>query len=268
MNAVTDSTRFSDTESEEFTVYRPVNRWAIIAAVFGGLSAASLLHPALLAFPLVGLFAGLMAARQLAAAEFTQTGRTAMKWGLFLSLVFGTCSASAMFYRQHHLDGEARRCAERWLEYFRTGDIRLAHQLTLDDSSRVAPGVSLDEFYAAKGTSVDPHTGHSHEGAPVDPGDPISMLNASPQEKLKEFMGRPAVARMSELGNRAQYQYLRTAQRQQQGAAGLIVDQRYSAEYEEGGQAKRFVLKIVLERTLYNRVATWKVSAVEQVSDS
>jgi hypothetical protein len=63
MNAVTDSTRFSDTESEEFTVYRPVNRWAIIAAVFGGLSAASLLHPALLAFPLVGLFAGLMAVR-------------------------------------------------------------------------------------------------------------------------------------------------------------------------------------------------------------
>lgn len=265
MNPITETTQFTDLESEEVVAYRPVNRFAILTVVLGLLSATTLLHPFLLVIPAAGLITAVFAARQLSRTEPAQTGRAALKWGIFLCVLFGTCSATAVLYRQNRLNSQAREFAEKWFELVRAGKFREAHQLTLDDDRRAPPGQSLDDYYRDP-EGKDPHEGHDHP--PVDMSDPIAALEASPAEQLHAFLAKPVVVRMKELGSGVEYRYLRTQMQQPTSAYGLYVEQHFGADYQEGGTPQQLRIRIVMERTMLNRVGSWKVAVVEETSAS
>jgi hypothetical protein len=190
-------------------------------------------------------------------------------------LLFGTCAGSDLIYRNIRMDNAARRCAESWLELIRAGNVRVAHQLTLDDINRVAAGKSLDEHYSpAKSNPSSPDgQDHGHEqGSADDPhGDEqrfeqIEAMNAMPGQQLAVFLRLPAVKRISELRDRASYRFLRTTRRLQVSLTVTLIDQHFECQYQEGEQSQRFVLKLMLERTLLNRVATWKIVTVDEVT--
>jgi hypothetical protein len=293
MNAITEPARFTDTESEELTAYRPINRWAVVAAVLGVLSTASLLHPAFLVIPVIGAATSLIAALQLTRAASNQTGRQAMAWGLILSLLFGSCSAASAIYRQNRIRAEARQYAQSWLELFRAGRVREAHQLSLSDDGRIPPGVSLDEHYAArdsdsksrlpglrephgqggdgpgghgdKGHEGHDHEGHDHSEENIDYDDPVAMATASPHVQLKVFQKKPIVARMLQLGNQVSYHYLGTTFEGQDGLTGIVIQQQFAART---GEKQEFIVRVTMLRRLLNRVATWSVSSVDEAKDS
>src|SRR5688572_11163370 len=103
MNLSVAPAQFTEGEALELTDYRPVNRFAILSTILGGLSLLALLHPLLLALPLFGALTGFIAAWQLSSPSSTQSGTTVAKWGIFLSLLFGIWATSANYSRQQLL---------------------------------------------------------------------------------------------------------------------------------------------------------------------
>lgn len=261
-----ESTRFTDTESEELVRYHSVNRWAVAAAVLGGLSWVAVMHPLMLFIPLVGLAVGLFAARQLAAPDSMQSGKHAAQWGVFLCLMFGLWAGTWLIYRQNLIANQARQCAERWLEMIHNGQLHEAHQLTLDEDKRVAPNTMLDQHYAYRERrlpSLDPSAG----GTADNQEEMMSAMEPSPYELFNQFFGASPAKRLSELRGRAKYEYLRTVQQTQLGSINLSVKQLFGVSYEEGGEIQRFVISIELDRTLIERVASWRVLRVSDESN-
>src|SRR5687768_10126495 len=89
MNLSVAPTQFTEGEALELTDYRPVNRFAVLSAIFGGLSIFSLLSSLLLVVPVFGACAGFFSYWQLSLPSSNQSGKAAAKWGIFLSLLFG-----------------------------------------------------------------------------------------------------------------------------------------------------------------------------------
>ncbi|MGE0756323.1 MAG: hypothetical protein AB7F89_20660 [Pirellulaceae bacterium] len=274
MNAIMEPTQFTDLESEEIVAYRPVNRWAILSTLFGLLAPTALVHPSLLVFPVAGLVCAALAARHLQRADGAQTGRGALIAGLVLSILFGCCATTAFAYRQYYFNSTAQACADRWFALVREGKLREAHQMTLDDDQRVNPGQSFDAFYAEptqngkQGSGDDGHGHDGHNHRDIDEMDPIAMMEATPSEKLHMFLEKPVIIRMKALGNSVEYKFVRTVSQTPNMSTGMYVEQLYSASFEEDGVPQQLLVKIVLERTLMNRVGTWKVASVEEATAS
>jgi hypothetical protein len=294
MNTGTDSsaelTRFSDTESEELAEYHPVNAWAVMSAACGLFSAAALLHPILMLIPLIGVVSAFVAARQLASSAKVQTGRAAMKWGLFLCILCGVFAVSVQTYREWRIDREARRLALSWLELFRQGNVRVAHQLMLDDAQRIPAGGSLDDHYIDLPASSAPrdsraqapgHEGHNHgpgnshdHQADTDPSNPypeydltdtLQLEQAPPVVQLHAFKKRELIAELIKLGDRAHFRFVRTVNRSQPSVTVNVIDQEFAVEFDEGGRQQRIMAILSLQRALFNRVASWKVVSADKL---
>ena len=285
--STTESVKFTDTEGEELTEYRPVSRWAVLAAVLGVLSPTALLHPSLLLVPIAGIVVTLFAARQLSAPTSMLTGHTAMKWGLFLNVLFGTFAGSWLAYHDYYIDSQARQRAEAWLALVCAGNLRDAHQLTLDDIRRVPIGSTPDQYYADPSIKSDGHSNKKPDLsdkpdpkadsvggvdtpsrallAGYDLTDPNLMENAPAIVQLYEFSNRPLIVLLKSIGKSAEFQFLRTVERQQPLNNMLVIDQEYAVLYHENGQPRRKVLKLSMQRALLSRVATWKIVSLEQV---
>lgn len=112
--------RMSTTAGISNEEYVAINPWAVAAIIFSVASTLVLLNPILLVVPLTGLVCGLIAWRQIARSNGTQTGRNLAVIGLVLSLVFVALSGG----RQAYLYARARSDA---------GKIdALVHQLSVE----------------------------------------------------------------------------------------------------------------------------------------
>jgi hypothetical protein len=253
MNLSVAPTQFTEGEALELTEYRPVNRFAVLSAIFGGLSGFTLLHPMLLVLPLVGAAAGFIAYWQLSVPNPLQSGKTAAKWGIFLSLLFGICMVTATASRDRLLARQARSCAEHWFQLISEGKLQAAHQLTLPSLRRSTSEADLKEYYKPKERKSRLPSG---EGSP---GEMSEMLDLSGQELFDQLFSRPIMKRLAEFGNNATYEYLGTVSHIQTGPSSLSIVQQFGVTQRDGVNTERLVVEITLERTEDRQIANWRV---------
>ena len=257
MNLSVAPNQFTEAEAPELTEYRPVNRFAILSAVFGGLSGLGLLHPLFLIFPVVGVAAGLFASWQLAPRDSLQSGMTAAKWGVFLSLFFGIWVAANVYSRQQLLANQAKAYSEQWLKILSEGKLLEAHQLMLNQGRRVPAGTSLEKHYEMR-----PRTKPSTSTQEPSSEQMNEMMEEAPHEELKKFTDLPITQRVSKLGTHAEYEYLRTLAQIQLSPSEMVVRQRFAVNHNHDGKSERFEVDVNLERTEINRIANWRVDSI------
>ena len=259
MNVSVAPAQFTEGEALELTEYRPVNRFAILSAIFGGLSVLALLHPLLMALPLFGAATGFFAAYQLSKTTSLQSGKPAAKWGLFLSLLFGICATSASLSRQQLLENQARTYAMQWFELLREGKLQEAHQLTMHQGQRAAAGTSLDTFYAKQSREKPDSTA---EGP--TPNEMEEMMETMPFAQFEDFYSRPLIKRFVEFGKNARYEYLETTEQEQFSPANYIIRQQYRVTPNEDA-SEQYLIEIKFERTEMNHIANWRLEDIREI---
>jgi hypothetical protein len=256
MNLSVAPAQFTEGEALELTEYRPVNRFAVLSAIFGGLSVLAVLHPLLMALPLFGAATGFFAAYQLAKPTSLQSGNSAAKWGIFLSLLFGICATSANYSRQRLLDNQARTYAMQWFELLREGKLQEAHQLTMYQGQRAAAGTSLDAFYAEK----SPEKTKSTES----PSPEEMMAEPTPFELFENFYSRPLIKRFVDFGKNARYEYLQTTEQEQVSPSNYIIRQQYRVT-PNGDANEQYLIEIKFDRTETNHIANWRLEDIREI---
>lgn len=256
MNLTMAPAQFTEGEALELTDYRPVNRFAILSVIFGGLSWLSLLHPILLVLPLFGAVAGFCAAWQLSQPGSAQSGKLPAKWGIFLSLLFGIWVMTAGISKQQLLNHQAKTYALQWFELLRQGKLQEVHQLTLHQGQRASPGTTLEAFYDPK----------PREKPKTDPDDPSAAASLNDEreptgfEQYSDYFSRPLCKRLADLGANATYEYVRTVQQEQVTTTDMHITQLFRVTAKEGGSTEQFLLQVKLERTEINHIANWRMS--------
>lgn len=254
MNLSVAPAQFTEGEALELSDYRPVNRFAILSAILGGLSWLSLLSPTFLALPLFGVAAGFFAAWQTIRPNATQSGSAAAKWGIFLSLAFGLCSATSNIAKQQLLTKQATTYSLEWFELLRQGKLQEVHQLTMHQGRRAAPGVTLETFYDPK-----PREKPKKDPDKPSPEEQLEAMEPTGYEQYQDFYSRPLVKRLADLGSKATYEYLRTVHQEQVSPNDIHVLQHYRVTVNDGATKEQFVVQLKLERTEINHIANWRI---------
>ncbi len=257
--------RFSELDQQELVEYRPLNRPAVVACILGWLASAALIHPILCLLPLLGIMTALIALRQLSSAENKQSGRRLALIGLCLSVLFGSWTVAREASRELRLYGHARQFAEDWFARIRDGQFYEAHQLTLMEGERAAPGVSLKDHYAPR-DRPDPEKmrGAGESGTHAEPAAAmLEMMAPPPHDTFEMYFGTSIGKRLRDMGSKAQYEFQENRQILVSGVNSLRVELVFVASEESDGRLKSFPIKITLERDSYSGLnANWRVVEV------
>ncbi len=119
---------------------------AMTTLALGLFSFLAVFKPVLWVFPVTTICLG-CASLYVVQKNPLKIGRKAALIGLALAIFFLAWGSSHYFLRQQWLTYHARRYAEAWLELVRSDQLREAHQLHLRKSSRLAEGVTMDDYY-------------------------------------------------------------------------------------------------------------------------
>lgn len=262
MNMTAERNQFSDIEELEVPEYRPASKGAIVAWGCALLSWLALIHPLLLVIPILGAILAVTVYVRAMPEERLRWGKGKSVLAMLFCVVFGTWSISAAAYERKILSDQAHQFAVEWLELIREGKLYEAHQLTLTEDQRAEPGESLSDHYAIKERKFP--EGGPKDGSMSDPKEMMAMMTPSPHELFRNFFSEAHPKRLSELAGNATYHFLRTVQVHNANTRDTLIKQLYGVDYSERGQRHRFVIGIVMERALDDRVANWRVSRIEE----
>lgn len=241
MAFTSDQPHVGGQEETQLASYRTISVAAILSLVFGATSALALAHWLLWVLPLVAIVLALVALRQIQAEDSNLTGRNLAILGILLALVFGVWAPSRLISRQNHLYRTARQYSDEWLELIRIGKVQEAHQLTLHETQRQAPGGSLASYYEARQDDKD---------------------------ALKGFLDRKVTKKLIALGDKATYTYA--------GGGGVPAPQfsvqtvrvNYVARWNENGKEREMPITVVLQRNLDEKTKDflWNIDGVAEPS--
>lgn len=232
-----------DLQDTELAHYRAICGWAVAALVCGLAAPLALLALGMWLVPASGVLCAAIALWRIGRPDSGLTGRKAALAGLLLSLLFGAMAAGDWFACRWMVRGEARRVAEAWFACLAEGRAEAAHQLTLAPHLRAAPGEALGDIYRS---------------------------GPRRREELEQYVARPAVRKLLDLGPRAAVRYDRTAGQQRYGDRE-IVEPVYAVAFDEGGGRKSLSVLLHLERRRLDSGAVvwhvWQVLGAELVGE-
>lgn len=215
--------------------YRTLHALSVVTMVSGGLCFLALFKPIFWVVPLVVIVLGIASLRALA-TQPEKVGRSAALIGLALAIFFGSWGASRYFSRQQWLARHARQYGDAWVELVRTKQLRQAHQLHLRAGQRIAPGVTMDDYY-----SKHPYAQSNYD----------SLFNRDPLRTFAELTGDVRVE-------------LERVDRYEQQLHADSVTLRYRVIYERLGRERVLPLLVVLRREIDRSTGDheWFVSEV------
>lgn len=170
-------------------------------------------------------------------------GRKAALTGMFLAILVGSFTVTRHLSRQGWLAGEARQCADTWLERIQQNKLHEAHQLHLPQPQRAATGVSLEKHY--------------NNGQP-----PL-------QEGFEGFYGAAPMKKLVEVAAAAKFEFVgRVGYRPDVSHDDVVL--RYLARYKEDGEAKQLKMDICMRRSpeTDDGMGSWHVYEVMEADPS
>lgn len=213
-----------DGHEADLEQYRSVSVTAIVALVLGVLSPLGLLHPVLWAVPMAGIVVSLTALAQLRSEENQLAGRKAAQLGLALCLLFGAASPARYFSRSYFVRRDARRLADEWLGYLRSGDRYKAHQLLYDSGLRAPLDEALPAYY---------------------------QRNPEQQQSLAGFAAEDSIRSLLALSDQAKIEHASTLEHSTDGVRDLVIEQFRVTD--PAGENKDFYVQVSLNRTQFSR---------------
>ncbi len=240
--------------------YRIVSRLAMVSLVLAILSSLALLRPLLWIVPPTAAALAVCALASISRRSSELSGRAVALAALAIALIMGFWAPTRHFSRQHYLSRQAAQFSREWLELLRQGRLYDAHQLHLSLKNRSPATASLEEEYANRDTPDDVAARHSPGGyyPPVKLGDAYDT-----------FFAQETPKRLAELGERAQYHFLRTDRvTSDKSRHADAVQTRYRVDYEEGGQPHSFQIHVLVVRVLQpdSDEGHWRIDNVTKVS--
>jgi hypothetical protein len=233
MNAI----EHDDIPAAELYEYRSPQPLAVLALVLGILSFLAVFRTLFWIVPLVAVILG-ATALWLLSADPEKIGRKAAICGMALALFFGAWGPSRYFSRQWWLSGQARVCADAWLELVQQKKLREAHQLHISQAQRAGERVTLDEFY---------------------------RTNTYARSDYNTFFGSEPLKSFSELAGRAQIAFEQTDGYETDVNAD-IVTVRYRVTVDQDGRENSLPIHLVMRREPLPGTADfqWLVESVRQ----
>lgn len=225
-------------DAETDLPYRAISLPAIIAALLGGLSVLSIWSPLFGAFGLLAIICGVFALRAIASRPQSLTGRAAALFGMALGLAFLIVPAAQLLSRDYQLRSQGERYASEWLALVRSGQLPLAHQLTLQPVHREPRGTDLRRYY---------------QGSPRS------------QQEMNELFGEPHLHALVTHGADGQLAAPQVLEIHTERLFDFVV-LRFDFRYTEAGRVRELPLRVVLE---HSRQASdrgrWRVHSTGEI---
>lgn len=251
------SIRFSEHEPEELSDYKPLNRAAVAAVVLGAGSGLAPFHPAFCVIPAIGVLVGITSLRQLHTSDVRQSGRYLAVFGLFLSLFFCSWAIARESSRRQHLYDQAKDFADHWFQLLRDGKLYEAHQLTLTEENRIAPGASLEKYYL-------PNKNASAAAAAAAASGPALESALPPNEQFANFFSGKAPERIRNMGSSMTSEFQsRTGLAEGGGSINTALEYVVRGTIDSQPQTVR--IRIALDRKRDAATADWRISDIQIV---
>lgn len=135
--------------------YRAVSPWAVLTLLFGVASGLAFVHPLLALIPVLALFAGALALRQIRHYWPTYIGRWAALLGLWLAVLVLVAVPTRWFVWHVLVEAEATRFGDQFMQLLAAGKPIEAHQLSLPVNLRLPPDDSMLEIYRSDPARIE-----------------------------------------------------------------------------------------------------------------
>jgi len=250
----TSEVRFSPgVDGPEVEDYQPVSRLAISAFLVAIVSFVALIHPLLWFVPAVAVLLAVAALASFARPEARYSGKWLTIAALCLALLVAGYAPARALSRQQRIYAQAEEFNRAWIELVIQGRAQEAHQLSLPPIGRFQGPESLTDYYAGK-------TASSHAAPEVH-----EMESTMPGNVLAEFLKNPSLTKLLKIPMNAN---IRRVQNEslQDAEGGVIVRQRFAADFEQQGQPQSIEFIVQSRRlSLQEGKADWQLG--EQIEE-
>lgn len=206
-------------EQQQLTTYQGISQAAVLAAVLACASPLVLASPVLAVVPMVTMVVGVVAWRKIAKSQGALTGSSLAAGAVVIGALFLGWGLSWQVMRQASVSANAEALAARWIALAQEGQVREAHQLTLETSERAGTQVGMNKVYDADG----------------EPAEALQSFFASPPLKTILAEGKNcqvelvAVARQNRVGHQDNIvlEFEVTSQKGEVQGLWLVAERRY-----------------------------------------
>jgi hypothetical protein len=252
-------------EAGSDNTYRPMSGLAVAGLIGGLLSATALIGGVMWFVPGLAIVTSIAALRQVAGTA--RKGASLARAGLALAVMFLAAAISYGWWQDYVIRGQAQRVADMWVEALLSGNVRLAHQLSLGPVPNMRPpGVGQEP---TKGPMKGAAMGPSRQSG-GDRLEEIYSQNPALAQDLEAYGKHEVVAKVAEIGHVNQGTIAsRQMTSQSTDPFQQIVGFRYELQYEENGHPETMSISLSVVRPLRHApmVSGWQVNPLALGAD-